>query len=55
MNKYELIKRLSSASENEVYIEIDGVLYEIDFGCTEPVFDGFTEFYPASITLKPID
>lgn len=55
MKKSELIERLSSASEDEVYIEIDGVLYDIDFGHEEEKFDGFYTAYPASLTLKPID
>ena len=30
MNKYDLINALSSAEEDEVFIDIDGTLYEID-------------------------
>ena len=55
MKKSELIRLLSSATEDEVYIEIDGVLYEIDFGHEEEKFDGFYTVYPASLTLKPKD
>ena len=55
MKKSELIKRLYSASEDEVYIEIDGVLYDIDFGHEEEKFDGFYTVYPAALTLKAID
>lgn len=55
MKKSDLIERLSSESEDEVYIEIDGVLYDIDFGHEEEKFDGFYTAYPAAITLKPID
>lgn len=55
MKKSELIERLYSANEDEVYIEIDGILYDIDFGYEEEKFDGFVSFYPALITLKPID
>ena len=54
MKKSELIERLSSAEEDEVYIEIDGILYDIDFGHEEEKFDGFCTVYPASLTLKPI-
>ena len=55
MKKSELIERLSSASEDEVFIEIDGILYDIDFGHEEEKFDGFVTFYPASLTLRPKD
>ena len=53
MKKSELIKRLYYASEDEVFIEIDGILYDIDFGHEEEKFDGFYTAYPASLTLKP--
>ncbi|MDE5998266.1 MAG: hypothetical protein K2G77_08675 [Muribaculaceae bacterium] len=55
MKKSELIERLSSESEDEVFIEIDGILYDIDFGHKEEAFDGFFTAYPACLTLKPID
>lgn len=55
MKKLELIKQLSSESEDEVYIEIDGVLYDIDFGHEEEKFDGFYTAYPALLTIKPKD
>lgn len=55
MKKSELIEQLSSASEDEVFIEVDGLLYDIDFGHEEESFDGFFTAYPASLTLKPID
>ena len=55
MKKSELIERLSSASEDEVFIEVDGLLYDIDFGHEEEKFDGFFTAYPASLILKPID
>lgn len=55
MKKSDLIERLSSESEDEVFIEIDGVLYDIDFGHEEEKFDGFYTAYPASLILKPID
>ena len=55
MKKLELIKQLSSASEDEVYIEIDGALYEIDFGHQEETFDGFYTAFPAALTLIPKD
>ena len=55
MKKSELIERLSSASEDEVFIEVDGLLYDIDFGHEEEKLDGFFTAYPASLILKPID
>lgn len=55
MKKSELIEQLSFASEDEIYIEIDGVLYDIDFGHEEEKFDGFYTAWPASLTLKPKD
>lgn len=55
MKKSELIERLYSASEDEVYIEVDGELYEIDFGHEEEKCNGFYTAYPAAVTLKPID
>ncbi len=55
MTKSELIRQLSSASEDEVLIEIDGTLYEFDFGHQEETFDGFYTVFPACLTLKPID
>lgn len=53
MNKYELIDLLCSNDDEEVFIEIDGVLYDIEIGHQEETFDGFDTVYPASITLKP--
>ena len=42
MNKYDLINALSSAEEDEVFIDIDGTLYEIDeeLGHQPETFDG---------------
>lgn len=53
MKKSELTEQLSSEREDEVYIEIDGVLYDIDFGHEEEKFDGFYTSFPAALTLKP--
>lgn len=53
MKKSELIERLYSESEDDVYIEVDGILYDIDFGHEEEKFDGFYTAYPASLILKP--
>lgn len=55
MNKFDLIDALSSKSEQEVLIEIDGMLYEIeeDLGYAPAAFDGFDTVYPAAIVLKP--
>lgn len=55
MNKLKLIRQLSSATEDEVLIEIDGTLYEFDFGHQEETFDGFYTAFPACLTLKPIE
>ena len=54
MNKYDLINALSSAEEDEILIDIDGVLYEIDenIGHEDQKFDGFDTLYPAAIVLK---
>lgn len=53
MKTSELIERPYSASEDEVFIEMDGLLYDIDFGHEDETFDGFYTAYPASLTLKP--
>ena len=53
MKKLELIKLLSSASEEEVFIEIDDTQYEIAIGHCDEVFDGFDTAYPACLVLKP--
>lgn len=53
MKTSELIEILCSASEEEVYVEIDDVLYEISIGHQDEAFDGFDTVYPACITLKP--
>lgn len=53
MNKSELINLLYSNSEEELYIEKDGYLYEIEIGHQEEQFDGFDTVYPACIVLKP--
>lgn len=50
----DLIEQLYSNNEEEVYIEIGGVLYDFKIGHEEAIFDGFDEFYQASLTLIPI-
>lgn len=57
MNKYDLINALSSSEEDEVFIEIDGYLYDIEsnLGHMPETFDGFDTAYPALIFLKPKD
>lgn len=55
MDKSELINLLYSNDEQEVYIEIDGMLYEFEIGHQEQAFDGFDTLYPACLTLKPIN
>ena len=56
MKKSELIELLSSSDEEEVFIYMDNTCYEIDteFEHIEAAFDGFTEFYPEAIGLKPV-
>lgn len=53
MKTSDLIKLLSSANEEEVFIEIDDTQYEIAIGHCEEVFDGFDTAYPACLVLKP--
>lgn len=48
----DLIEQLYSADEEEVFVEIEGELYEIEFGHEEEAFDGFDTVYPACLTLK---
>lgn len=52
MNKSELIEQLYSMDEEEIFIEIDNIQYEIEVSQVEEVFDGFDTVYPASISLK---
>ena len=52
MKKSDLIELLYSASEEEVLIEIDDVLYEIEIDHIEETFDGFDTVYPACLALK---
>ena len=54
MNRYDLIDALSSSEEDEVFIDINGTLYEIDeeLGHEPEKFDGFDTLYPAAIFLK---
>lgn len=53
MNKLELIQMLSLMDEEDVYIEIDEVQYDIGIIQREETFDGFDTVYPASISLIP--
>ena len=53
MNKSDLIELLYSMDEEEVYIEVDGIQYDIEVEQREEVFDGFDTVYPASLSLKP--
>lgn len=57
MKESKLIKLLSSANEDEVFIEVDGRLCDIatDLGHEEESFDGFCSVYPAMVYLKPIE
>ena len=54
MKKSKLINLLySNDDEEEVYIEIDNVQYDIEVGHQEEIFDGFDTVYPPSLILKP--
>lgn len=53
MKLSDLTERLSSATEEEVFVEIDGVQYDFDLDRSEETFDGFFTVYPAAIILKP--
>lgn len=52
MQKSELINLLCSNDEEEVYINIDDVLYDVEIGHQDMIFDGFDTVYPACITLS---
>lgn len=52
MNKSELIELLLSSDEEEVFVEIDGWLYEIVVEHRDAAFDGFDTVFPAAISLK---
>ncbi len=54
MKRLELIRLLSSLSEEEVYIKHpgDGLLDEIEIEQVEEMFDGFCTVTPACIALK---
>lgn len=53
MKKSELIRLLSSAEEDEVYIKVGEELYDITIGHEEAAFDGFYTLFEASVSLKP--
>lgn len=57
MKKSDLIRLLSSSEEDEVFIYIDNECREIDTEIEHvpESFDGFIEFFPAAIGLKPKD
>ena len=48
----DLIETLYSVDEEEVYVNIDGVLYEIEIEHHEEIFDGFDSVYPGCISIK---
>lgn len=48
----DLIETLYSVDEEEVYVNIDGVLYEIEIEHHEETFDGFDTVYPSCISVK---
>lgn len=57
MKKSKLIELLSSADEEYVQIEVDGMLYNIDpeLGHEEERFDGFYSVFPATVFLRLTD
>lgn len=48
----ELIELLYSVDEEEVFVNLDGELYEIDIEHHEETFDGFDTVYPSCISFK---
>ena len=56
MKKLDLIDILTdNDSEEEVFVNIDGTLYDIEIEHVPESFDGFETAYPAAIALKPIN
>jgi hypothetical protein len=53
MNKSELIDLLLSNDEDDVLIEVDGILYDFEIDHEEEQFDGFDTVYPACLIFKP--
>lgn len=56
MNRTELENLIFPCSDDgreDVYIEIDGTLYDFEVGLVEEVFDGFDTVYPACYKLVP--
>ena len=49
----QISRRGRAASEDEVFIDSDGLLYDIEIGHEEEKFDGFHTAFPACLTLKP--
>lgn len=52
MKTSELIELLSCVDEEEVFIEIDDLLYDIQIGHVEETFDGFDTVYEACIKIQ---
>lgn len=48
----DLIEALYSVDEEEVYVNLDGVLYEIEIEHHEETFDGFDTVEPSCISVK---
>lgn len=48
----DLIETLYSVDEEELYVNIDGVLYEIEIEHHEETFDGFDTVEPSCISIK---
>lgn len=45
---------VSNEDTEEVFVKIDGTLYDFTLGVEPEQFDGFDTLYPASISLTPI-
>lgn len=57
MKKSKLIELLYSADEEDVTVEVDGLLYDIspELGHEEERFDGFCSVSPATVFLRLTD
>lgn len=53
MKKSELIRLLSSSTEEEVLLVVDEQEYDIEIEHLPEVFDGFCASTPAAVGLKP--
>ena len=55
MKKYDFINLITATSDEveEVFVEIDGVEYDLEIEEREETFDGFDTVYPSHIVIKP--